>query len=89
MEILKWIGLGFGALTASGAVLTGLWQIGDVTGYRPAWKWELRDQGLFMTRQRLLDRIEDGTITDFQRGVLSGLCTALSIKQADCEKRDQ
>jgi hypothetical protein len=70
-------------------VAAGAWYLADATGIRPATKNELRDQGFYMTRQRLIDRIEDGTVTEFQRGVLSGLCRALEIKQADCEKRDQ
>lgn len=42
---------------------------------------------LYQKRDRLLDRVEDKTITDYQRGILSGLCLALGIAVDDCEKR--
>lgn len=70
-------------------VATGAWYIMDQSGVRPATKNELNQQGRYLTRQRLLDRLEDGNITEFQRGVLHGLCFSMNIKQQDCEKRDE
>lgn len=80
---------GVKAAGATLALLGAAYGVGDQIGWRPMWKWEGERMGLYLTRQRLIDRIEDNTVTPFQRGVLSGICMALQIKPVDCEKRDQ
>lgn len=86
MEILKWIGLGFGALTATGGVLTGAWHLGEATGYRPALKYELEEQGWFNRRIYLLDKVKAGKINQREIGELCGLSAALrKAPPAVCE----
>lgn len=85
MELLKWTGVGFAALTAVGGGITGLWQVGDSIGYRPAWKWELEQSGWFNRRLYLRDKIEAGTATPRDIGEFCGL--SLVLKQplkAEC-----
>lgn len=61
----------------------------DKIGWTPVTQNQLRLEGFYQKRDRLLDRVEDKTITEFQRGVLYGLCAAMGIKSSECEKRDQ
>lgn len=59
----------------------------DQAGWTPVTQNQRQWDSWYQKRDRLLDRVEDGTITDYQRGVLSGLCLALNIAQADCYQR--
>lgn len=68
-------------------LVTGSAYVANENGLMPVTEKRLKIEGFYQKRDRLLDRVEDGTITDYQRGVLSGLCLALNIAQADCYQR--
>lgn len=69
-------------------IAVGVWHFADVTGYRPAFKYELDRQGLYLTRNQLLVLKEDGKLSEYERGILHGICYSLQIKDAECETKD-
>lgn len=82
-----------GAVPFIGATWYGL----DATGYRWATKnevqavrMEIAMQGVNETRQRLIDRKKDGVISDYEKGILAGICAAQvpPIPPAKCDKED-
>ena len=70
-------------LTSVGSVLVATWKVGDYTGYRFVWKYELDRQGWYISRTRLIDKKKAGTITPFESGVLCGLDKALQIPEEE------
>lgn len=72
---------------AAALLLTGIVWVANEARVLPVIQKQREIDNLYNKRDRLLDRIEDGIITDYQRGILSGLCTALDIPQAECENR--
>lgn len=80
-ELAKLLAL-FAGLTTLGS---GMWWAGDRTGFRPALKYELDNQGYWLTRQRLLEKVRDHTISEREMGILCGLSQALRIQQEGCE----
>lgn len=71
----------------------------DQAGLRPAVNGEvykveerlnqkIETQGLQQERQRLIDRKKDGVISEFERGILFGLCRVLHVPPLQCDKED-
>lgn len=87
-DLLKTVAIG---IPVASAAMWGL----DQLRLRPVVTLELdrlgtkiEQQGLYMERQRLIDRKKDGTISEYERGILFGICRALKIQIVTCDKED-
>lgn len=60
----------------------------DYLHLRPVVTGELDRRLINMERQRLIDRKKDGTASEFEKGILFGICKTLAIPVGKCDLED-